>query len=262
MNFPSETTNDKVALKARQRAYLDSLNAQITQQNRQQALDKIDEGHYVRNLPATPDFQSQNEMLLAPLPPVNHTSNNNPTPRNIGGGMRSIVQSNNPRRDRPEDYRRVGKSYESGVADVLGVYQGSQFEGNDRKTFDSQLQSYNDNSSYNQNQNQNQNPQQQNRNQKSKNFPNLDSADLNQLKQQLTNFMSHQQRTESTVKWLSDQLQKNRSDYAKHTSMLVNQVRKTRTQYPTFRAAELTSPQTCARSTKKIPSQFQQCGTG
>ena len=60
MNFPSETTNDKVALKARQRAYLASLNAQITQQNRQQALDKIDEGHYVRNLPATPDFQSHN----------------------------------------------------------------------------------------------------------------------------------------------------------------------------------------------------------
>ena len=69
MNFPSEKQNDRAAIRARQRAYLASLDAQVNQLNRRKALDDIEDGHFVRNLPGTPD-EALNGVLLAPLPPV------------------------------------------------------------------------------------------------------------------------------------------------------------------------------------------------
>ena len=57
---------------------------------------------------------------------------------------------------------------------------------------------------------------------------NLDYANNNSLlvgavSEQLNKFNANQVRTESTIKWLTEQLQRNRSDYAKHTNMLVDQ---------------------------------------
>lgn len=69
MNFPSERQNDRSAIRARQKAYLASLDAQVSQLNRKKALDDVQDGHFVRNLPATPD-EMLNGVLLAPLPPV------------------------------------------------------------------------------------------------------------------------------------------------------------------------------------------------
>lgn len=148
-------------------------------------------------------------------------------------GMRSITDANNPRERRHSDVRREGKSYESGVKDVLGVYQGSQFEGknynnkvnysdyNSYGNFDQQLQSFNDQISEPPvAPNNNLEDQRRNRRNNIGNNNSNNNNELNNLRQQMNNFMGHQQRTESTVKWLSDQLQKNRSDYAKHTAMV------------------------------------------
>jgi len=55
------------------------------------------------------------------------------------------------------------------------------------------------------------------------NYANNNNLLVNAVTEQLNKFNASQQRNESTIKWLTEQLQKNRGDYAKHTSMLVNQ---------------------------------------
>ena len=55
------------------------------------------------------------------------------------------------------------------------------------------------------------------------NFANNNDLLVNAVTEQLNKFKANQQRSESTIKWLTEQLQKNRGDYAKHTAMLVNQ---------------------------------------
>jgi len=115
MNFPSEAQNDRAAIKARQRAYLASLDAQVNQLQRKKALEDVAEGHFVRNLPATPD-DALDSLLLAPLPPADIKRG---SPRGIGKGLKSLQQANNP--SVPDGRRRFGKAYESGVSQVSRV---------------------------------------------------------------------------------------------------------------------------------------------
>lgn len=70
MNFPSEQDSSRSAQKKRQRAYLASLDAQVSAQARQSAVDKRLDGHFVRELPQTPDYGAVSDLLLKPLPPV------------------------------------------------------------------------------------------------------------------------------------------------------------------------------------------------
>ena len=124
------------------------MDAQVSQLNRKKALDDVQDGHFVRNLPATPD-EMLNGVLLAPLPPVDpkrgelacrvwcvgaffevsvqmlFSNSENRTyraptgsPRGIGKGLKQLQQANNP--NVRNGRLRYGKSYESGVSQVIG----------------------------------------------------------------------------------------------------------------------------------------------
>ncbi|GMI08444.1 hypothetical protein TrVE_jg9224 [Triparma verrucosa] len=216
MNFPSERQNDRAAIRARQKAYLASLDAQVSQLNRKKALDDVQDGHFVRNLPATPD-EMLNGVLLAPLPPVDPKRG---SPRGIGKGLKQLQQANNP--NVRNGRLRYGKSYESGVSQVIGGptdYEGANSLGpelsGEPRNFNKELADYLMGPPQNSNQRDGGNI--------NLNYANGNSMMVNAVSEQLNKFSANQHRTESTIKWLTEQLQRNRTDYAKHTKMLVDQ---------------------------------------
>ncbi|GMH69138.1 hypothetical protein TL16_g05086 [Triparma laevis f. inornata] len=215
MNFPSEHQNDRSAIRARQKAYLASLDAQVSQLNRKKALDDVQDGHFVRNLPATPD-EMLNGVLLAPLPPVDGKRG---SPRGIGKGLKQLQQANNP--NVRNGRLRYGKSYESGVSQIIGgltdYEDGPEVEiRGGEKNFNKELAEYL------------MGPPQKNSNQRdggniNLNYANGNNMMVNAVSEQLNKFSVNQHRTESTITWLTEQLQRNRTDSSKHTKMLVDQ---------------------------------------
>mmetsp|Transcript_5647 Transcript_5647/g.11296 ORF Transcript_5647/g.11296 Transcript_5647/m.11296 type:complete len:1400 (+) Transcript_5647:83-4282(+) len=208
MMFPSEQENNRQAVRNRQRAYLASLDAQVKQQQRKKAVEDAADGHFVRNLPATPD-DSLDSLLLAPLPPVDPTKRG--SPRGIGKGLKLLKEANDP--NTRDGRRRFGKAYESGVSQVLGG--PTNYDGGNG-SFDPELQRQYPQTNQESNNN-------NNNNRINLNFANNNDLLVNAVTEQLNKFKANQQRSESTIKWLTEQLQKNRGDYAKHTAMLVNQ---------------------------------------
>ena len=87
----------------------------MKQQQRKKAVEDAADGHFVRNLPATPD-DSLDSLLLAPLPPVDPTKRG--SPRGIGKGLKLLKEANDP--NAKDGRRRYGKAYESGMSQVLG----------------------------------------------------------------------------------------------------------------------------------------------
>lgn len=209
MNLPSEAREDRAAKRQRQRAYLASLDAQVNQQQRKKALEDVADGHFVRNLPSTPD-DSLDDLLLAPLPPVGQSH----SPRGIGKGLKLLQQANNP--NAGDRGRRYGKAFESGVSQVLGGPTDYNDGGADA-AFGHPAPS---------------NQPRQRVGGGGAGKINLDLAGGNSslmtkmVSEQLNKFDAGARRTESTVHWLTEQLKRNRSDYAKHSAMMVNQHQK------------------------------------
>ena len=208
-------------IKARQRAYLASLDAQVGHKDRAAASERALDGRFVRNLPATPDEAA----LLAPLPPVA----NRASPRRAGRGLKSLMQQP-VARDRMENGRRAqGKSYESGVGAALGgAGYGSNPEEDQYDQYDQYDQTNNEMPfarppSPGLRKNFSRQPQ------PGPPVPvNLDYANNSALLQaavssQLNKFSASQHRTEATVKWLAEQLVQSKTDAAKHTKLLLDQ---------------------------------------
>ncbi|GMI36742.1 hypothetical protein TrRE_jg9651 [Triparma retinervis] len=214
MLFPSEQENNRQAIRNRQKAYLASLDAQVKQQQRKKAVEDAADGHFVRNLPATPD-DSLDSLLLAPLPPVDPTKRG--SPRGIGKGLKLLKEANDP--NAKDGRRRYGKAYESGMSQVLGGPTNYNDAANN--SFDPELQRQRQ-YQYPQS-NQESNNSNNSNNRINLNYANNNDLLVNAVTEQLNKFKASQQRSESTIKWLTEQLQKNRGDYAKHTAMLVNQ---------------------------------------
>jgi hypothetical protein len=218
MNFPSEASENRAAIRARQRAYLASLDSQVAHKSHAAAHQAASDGRFVRDMPATPD----EAVLLAPLPPVADAA----SPRRVGAGLKKLRQQPLSQREIEDGRRRYGKAYETGVGAALG---GDGY-GEDPAVEDTigfamppspgQRKNY---------MRQQQQQQQQNPGlpgpSVNLNYGNAQDASLLQaaVAEQLNRFNSVVQRNESTVKWLSEQLAQSRSDAAKHSALLVNQ---------------------------------------
>jgi len=208
--FRSDTdNNDRAAIRARQRAYLESLDAQTAYKAHASAEDRASDGKFVRNLPATPDQAA----LLAPLPPVN----SRPSPRKVGKGLKDLASVGMSADQIEVGRRRYGKAYESGVGAALNhgdnanhyddpasdqqLGFGQPQSPNNRKNF---LRNYNQQGAYNP-------ANQQGIAGPPRTAVNLDYANNNALLQaavseQLNKFNAIQQRSDSTLKYLSEQV--------------------------------------------------------